>query len=245
MPKSGDAEKPRLNRKATKSTKNSPPTDPDASNASSNLREDRIPNPERKNRTEMALCRLLGNQRAELDSVPQITPILKRTVGGIGRVIETLRFSSDASAAKVLEIFDGVNKGERDRVPIEALCLKADVSTAEILGIVIMCAKNLSAQESALKAIVEHPKLVKATIDFGKELPGASKDREMIHQAIGFLPSAKGGSVSVNLFGGMAQLSKPNDGDDDDDAFELAFGSDPKEIEGWSEDRHKLLEAGK
>jgi hypothetical protein len=107
-----------------------------------------------------------------------------------------------------------------------------------------MAAKIVGAQESALTTIMEHPEVVRKTIQFAKELPGASADRKMIHDAVGFLPSAKhGGNVNVNLNGGNPQLS--DEEEDDDKTFDTAFPSVNQSLEAWGEKRRKLLEGGR
>lgn len=210
-----------------------------------------IPRPDQPPRSQLALERL-GISPDDLEKCPEISPTLDRALSaanmkkvGTGRVISFLRYSDDKQAMAVVQAYDEANKGDRDAVPIEALCLKAKANPITILGAAIFCARNISAQEAALTTIIEHPEVLKSTIQFAKELPGASKDREMIHQAIGFLPTSKGNSVNVNLFGGNAKFSDEKEEDDDDTAFSTAFENDNSELEQWGNQRRKLLEKGR
>lgn len=245
MPNSGSRGSNGKSRKAGKNTIPFPPTGQGDSNNSSKLLEKPIPNPDEKPRYEVALRRLRVKPE-DLESSPQITPVLRRTVGSVAKSISLLRFSEDPQAQKIVESYDQANKCDRDIVPIEAFCLRTNVNPAAILGLVIMSMRNLSAQESALTTMMEHPEVVRSTIQFAKEIPGASKDREMIHQAVGYLPTSKGSSIIVNLPGANPQFNQAADDEDDDDSsFRLAFESEQNEIEGWSNSRRRLLEAGK
>jgi hypothetical protein len=163
----------------------------------------------------------------------------KRT--SLHRTVSFLRFSPDPAAQAIVEVYDAMNTGDRDYVPIEALCIKAEVNPLTVFGAACAAARVVMGQESAMTTIVEHPEVVRRTIQFAKELPGASKDREMVHQAVGWLPTSKGVSMNVNLMGGNAQLTEG----DDDDSIDDAFPSIGKEIEGWSEDRRRALTDGK
>lgn len=106
-----------------------------------------------------------------------------------------------------------------------------------------MAAKIVGAQESALLTVIEHPNVVKQTIKFAKELPGAFADRKLIHEAVGFLPTSKGSNVSVNLLNQVNQTSGSDD--DEEDTFNTAFPSINQNLEAWGEKRRKLLEGGK
>ena len=202
-------------------------------------------------RREEALARLNVTE-AQIERAPEIKSILDSALkhgkrGTSNKAItDYLRFSDDRQAISLLKVYDEMNKGDRDDVPIEAICLRARVDIPAILGITIMCARNTSAQESALTTIIEHPDVVRSTIDFAKSLPGASKDREMIHQAVGYLPTSKGQTISFNLMNGNPQKEKAEDeSDDDNESFTIAFPSVNESLEKWSGSRNKLLDKGK
>jgi hypothetical protein len=124
------------------------------------------------------------------------------------------------------------------------VCLAAKVSPLEILGAILMAAKNLKAQESALKAILAHPDVIDATV-MTASLPGPAgfADRKMLHEAVGFLPTKQGSPISIN-FGMGGKKDEGGDRDDDDVAFEEAFPTISGELEGWS-DARRLLTEGK
>lgn len=208
----------------------------------------------------------------ELEAAPRITDILVRTFqsrgGRVPRIqtIEYLQASTSLEALAFLNVYREMNVTDRACVPLEAICIAAKVSPLAILGAVLMAAKNLKAQESALKAIIAHPDVIDATIDAATQgTPiliggqpvldkrgrpilsghGDVKAQTILHQAIGFLPTKQGSSIAINLLGG----GKSKDGDDEDSdadaAFDEAFGS-PGEIAGqleqWGTNRRALTD---
>jgi hypothetical protein len=179
----------------------------------------------------------------QLRKSPDISQILARSVGPRQRVIDSLRFSTDPAAVEFLDIYDDMPKGDRQNVPFEAICIKGQISPSAVLGAVMMAARLVGAQESAITAVIEHPEVLRKTIQYAKELPGAFADRRIIHEAVGFLPRPGGGSnVNVNLNSGNPQLAEE---DDDEKTFETAFPSVNQELEKWGEKRRKLLEGGR
>lgn len=201
----------------------------------------------------MGALKRLGVAQHDLDRFPNITNTLKRSVGGHEKIIEMLRFSGDPGAQALLQVYDDCPVGDRKYISIEAYCIKASVSPALILGAVVMSAKQLMGQESALLTIMEHPEVVRKTIQYAKELPGASADRKMVHDAVGYLPTAKGGGVGVNFYLGdrntpppAAPTSENEPEESADFAFSAAFPSIGKNLEKWGEmRRNKLIEANR
>jgi len=262
MPKCSASESRTKNRKAKPNTQSSPETVLEDFRLSSTKPNQKIPNLALKcwqKRADVALERM-GVTKKELKLSAQITPILDNALGGlqnndgvgrhrstVSKVIGFLRFSTDEAARQFLYVYDSLPKVDRERIPIEAICIKAKINPDEILGATLRAARNISAQESALMTIVEHPEVVRSTVQFSR-LAGGSKDREMLHQAVGYLPTPKGVSMSVNLLGGNPQLSRDNEGggsEDDEDSFESAFPSLNRNLESWGDRRRKLLESGK
>jgi hypothetical protein len=181
---------------------------------------------------------------ADLRKSPDITQILARSVGPRQRIIDALRFSSDEAAVEFLNIYDELPQCDQKTVPWEAICISGDIAPSAVLGAVMMAARLVGAQESAITAVIEHPEVLRKTIQYAKDLPGASADRKLLHEAVGFLPRPGGGGVSMNVnlnAAGNPQLSE----DDDEETFESAFPSVNQELEKWGEKRRKLLEGGR
>ena len=150
------------------------------------------------------------------------------------------------------------------QLSFEAMCVRAKVSPVELLGAVLMAAKSMKATESALKAILAHPEVVQATVDAATEgtpvLVGGKPVRDekgkvlrydhgdvaaqrIMHEAMGFLPTKKGGDLNLNFgFGKPPEERGESDAEAD---WEEAFPSLGDSIKEWSEQKHKLLEGGK
>ena len=250
--------KGRKSRKAPKSTTSSPSTEnPISPPSSPNLKK--APSKLALARSAAALRRL-GISKSDLAKVPPVSELLARAYGRPGKewgqiipgdprkAVEDLRFSPDPTAQRFIETWDAIPKGDRPSLSIEAVCLKADVSPQEFLGLVFLMRQSLSKAESSLVAVNAFPDVVRNMVTFAAT-PGGDADRKMLaqHPAIGFLPTPKGQSISVNLFGGEAKFHDDDEGDDDPEfaGFNDAFSGGNKELEQWSNDRNLLLGDGK
>lgn len=126
----------------------------------------------------------------------------------------------------------------------EALCVRSRVSPVELLGAILMSAKSMKSQESALKAILAHPAVVDATVKTAK-IKGmvGQADRKLLHEAVGFLPTKKGG-MEINIGFGRPAEERDEDSDADED-WDDAFPALGEQVSQWSGQKHKLLEGGK
>lgn len=181
----------------------------------------------------------IGIRQYELTA--KIGDIIHECIGGRTKAIDYLKFSSHPDARKLLEFCQKLSYATQESIPIEAMCLAAGVDTMTISGALIRSTVDVAKMKSALIAMQEHPNVVRSTA-FYAGLADNSKDREMMHKAVGFLPTPKGSSINVNVFD-PKQVSMDDDGDGP--TIDELFVSDPMEMEGWGEDRRKLLEAGK
>lgn len=221
----------------------------DASSAPSN-RPDAMQIPEPKGEgtpSEQNLQKFLDRHHIGIRawrSCPKITDVITRAIGSRQRAIETLKFSSDESAQRLLAFCERLAWGTRETIPLEALCLAAGVSITTIAGALVMAARDVSRMHSALITLREHPSVVEATAKFARKSAANSKDREMMHKMaiVGALPTPKGSNINLNFGAGQSQ---DEDGEDGAPSLEGVFGQDPMEIENWGEHRRKLLEAGK
>lgn len=184
----------------------------------------------------------------EIDRSPNISDMIQRLLGKTAKAIAALRFSSDPIVESLLDVYDKLPSGDRHLVPLEAICIKADVTAPAILGALMICIRQTKGQESAMKLMIAHPDIVQKTISYAKTA-GGDKDRKMLHEASGFLPTKQGGNINVNLLGGgqpqLTATRADEEESDEDESFRQAFPSISGKIEEWSEDRRKLLEAGK
>ena len=78
----------------------------------------------------------------------------------------------------------------RHFAPLEAIAIAAGVELAHLLGAFFLALRKHSAMAVSLIAISNHPDIVKAQVRYALK-PGGWRDREMLHLALGFLPSDK------------------------------------------------------
>lgn len=206
----------------------------------------RVPKPNDDSETKKALKRL-DIDFDELDALPSITETLMSCFNKTGddyfprkQVINFLAGSTAPAAVALLEEWRKIPKHDLSRVSIEAVCLKAEVSPLEILGAIMMAARTMKGQESALKAILAHPEVVGATIETAMLIgPAGDTSRRMLHEATTFLPMRNGQSIAINLGAPKKDGDEGGDGDDEQkfyDAFPTISGS----LEKWSERRRNL-----
>ncbi len=165
---------------------------------------------------------------------------------------------------KFMEAVRSVKEHDLPRLSFEALCVKSDVRPLELLGAILASAKGLKSMESALRAIVAHPDVVQATVDAASIGPpvlvngkpqydengkvirysfGDVAAQKIMHEAVGFLPTKKGG---VNINFGFGRPEEEREAETDaDEAWDEAFPDMGSQIQDWSTAKHKLLEGGK
>lgn len=228
-------------RKAAKSTTSSPSKNPVA------LKRSSVPK-NRQFHTPAVILRRLDIDPEEVRHAPPVTDVLVRCLGGSEKrppkqqVINFLSASNDEGAKAYLASCRSIPKSDLSRLTIEAICVHAQVNPLQVLGAVLASAKSMKAMESALKSILSHPDVVEATVQTAKLIgPAGTADRRLMHEAIGFLPTRKGGGVEINFFG------KPkDDGDDESDdeekAWDEAFPLVSANLEAWSGNRRALTD---
>lgn len=191
--------------------------------------------------------RRLGIEAEDFSRCPKITDSLQLAFKTIKAAIEIARFSDETTVIEFFEAYDAIPAGDRDYVPIEAVCLKAQITPSALLGSIFMATKALRGHESAMIAVNSFPDVVQSMVRFAKE-PGGERDRKMLAESavIGFLPTPKGVSMSVNLLGGgVPQLQNPEKvqtfESDPEEEFRELFPSISRDLEEWSADRKRLL----
>lgn len=132
----------------------------------------------------------------QVDSQPEISTILRRSVGGREKVFELLKSSSEVDAQKLVKIFVELGVHDSKYLPLEAYALAAGLTTRRMFELVAGEAFAQSAQESALVAAVAHPNVVRKTVKSALKDKGIN-DRRILHQHAGFLPMPKTQFVSM------------------------------------------------
>jgi hypothetical protein len=188
-----------------------------------------------ESRTLQALKRLKVKPEA-FQSLPQITPMLKKSLkGGLRTALEAMRFTTnDEVVADFLKVYDKIPIGDRDRLPWEAIMIKAKVNPIYLLGAIQMAVQTYSWNKSRFLAVSSHPEITKNRIKFAK-MAGGVKDREALDIVNGFLQSPRGATVNINQQVATFPGGKSKDGEDvvnsqsvyqGDDVEERLFGGD-------------------
>ena len=87
-----------------------------------------------------------------------------------------------------MKVYLSVPASYRRLLPVEAFCHAAGVSPWRILEAVTVVAVRQGAQASAVLAALVHPRVVEKTIERALQDDG-TKERMMLHKAVGFLPT--------------------------------------------------------
>lgn len=206
----------------------------------------------------------------DVAAAPKVTEILSRCFGRNSdrfprrEVFNYLSSSNAPCAIEFLKSMRQIAPADLPYLSLEAMCVRARVNPLELLGAILVSAKQLKATESALKAILAHPDVVEATVDAAKQgdpvlvngqtvldkagnivrYKGDVAAQRLLHEAVGFLPSKKGGGIAINF--GFGRPADDRDGDTDADSdWDDAFPDMGSEIQSLSEQKHKMLEAKK
>lgn len=179
------------------------------------------------------------------------------------RVLDFAAVSTQPCAIAFISKLRKLKKGDLEGLSFEAMCVYANVNPIEMLGAVMASAINMKAVESKLKAALAHPEVVEATVEAAKigpplmvngnvvldkdgnviRRPGDVAAQKIMHEAVGFLPSKKGGGIAIN-FGFGRPAEERGDGETDADAdWDDAFPPLGEAIQEWSASKHKMIEA--
>lgn len=156
-----------------------------------------------------------------------------------------MRYSRHPAILQFLDVWDDTPVADRKQIPFEAVALKAKVDIAELIGAYLLSFRTLQQQKSALIAMTHHPDVVEDTIEFAGRRDGIS-DRRMLHEAVGFLPTPRGLSITQNF----ANLANQPEAETEPEKVETATAPDIEDIfpmindreEKWQQSRQKLLE---
>lgn len=173
------------------------------SNPSSTSNLLKVPSEPELPRKSAALSRL-GVSKEQLDSAPEITPILKETRGGIKMALSALRFSSDPAVEKFLAKYDSIPDRDRKSLPLEAIALAADVDIRALLGEIMLAVREHSVSRVKMIAIASHPEVIKRRVEFA-QLPGGFRDRDALDTMLGALPRPNAATFIDKVFFGKPE----------------------------------------
>jgi hypothetical protein len=181
---------------------------------------------------------------SDLRSIPQFSPYFKQAGGGLTAVLKAIRLSnSDPTVKAFLETYDSLPVGDRKCIPWEAVAFKAGINVNQFIGATVTALVTASANASKIIAVTNHPKVMKATVQYA-QLPSGEKDRQMLHQMVGTLPSPKGPTfigkaMFVGSGGGKSMM------EDDEEGEESPVSASPAEVFTDDDDFEELFPSAK
>jgi len=151
-----------------------------------------------------------------------------------------MRFSEEDSIVRFLKVYDSLVSRDQNRVPLEAIALKAGVNINQLVGAIVFCFRSVSSQRDALKAMAEHSGVLDQTIRNAKR-PKGHLDRKVLHQAVGFLPTPQGQSFNFN-FPGKDRSEESDSPDASPPEINDIFPAITDKQQHWQSERQKLLQ---
>jgi hypothetical protein len=176
-----------------------------------------------------ALARL-GVTEEQVAQTAEITSFFKLPDGGIQQCIAAMRLQrGDEVLTRFLLKYDTLSMHDRRHLPIEAICIAAQVDPVHLLGSTTVALERVNVSVVKLLTVANHVKIVQARLKYGL-LPGGDKDRTAIDTAVGFLPSPRGPVfVGKAIFGsGQNAMNQQrlNGGDDEEDEVPMVAAKD-------------------
>jgi hypothetical protein len=90
--------------------------------------------------------------------------------------------------------------------------------------------------------MANHPAVVQTTIKQALK-PRGDRDRKMVHDAVGFLPTPKGSTINLNFPpSGAGRAEQQDEPDATPPEINELFPMITEKQQGWQENRHRLLQ---
>jgi hypothetical protein len=177
----------------------------------------------------------LGVTAKSMETVRRIMPSLREAGLNMARVIETLEGDDSADAQIFLAKWRSIKKNDRTYLSIEEICVAAGLTTRRLWEVI--AGARLEQSQDTVKLMVSdaQPRMVATTIRAATEhepildgngrlvgyTNGCVKAQELMYKAIGFLPTPKGSTTTINLNSQGTPAPLPLDeGDPDDEQLE-------------------------
>jgi hypothetical protein len=146
-----------------------------------------------ESRKQAALVRLKVTPE-QLAEASDITSVLKDIPRGRQLAFKSMRLSSNPVIKSFLARYDRIPQGDRNYLPIEAVCIAAEVEPSYLLGEILLAMREYV----KVVGIGSHLGVMKATIKRAMKDEGF-REKEMVHSMLGALPRG-GGSTFINKF---------------------------------------------
>ena len=122
---------------------------------------------------------------------------LFRRIGGRVAALHYLENSEEPEAQAIVRLQRRMPASWLRDIPLEAYAVWAKISPKKLFGLIAQEMMDESEKVVELLTRVRHPDVVQGSIDVALK-PGGVKDREMLHKAVGFLPTPKNSSTAIN-----------------------------------------------
>jgi hypothetical protein len=139
----------------------------------------------------------------QLAAAPRIEHLLK-PIGTRAAVFEYLSASEEPEVRAIFQLRQRLTEEQKNAVPIEAYALAVKISPKKLFGFIMQEVMDQSSKTVTMVAKLHHPAIIETTIKQAKKAAGV-KDREMMHKALGFLPTPKN---SVTVIHGDQNVNK-------------------------------------
>jgi hypothetical protein len=106
--------------------------------------------------------------------------------------------SEDPDARKVLAAYRSCARGLRARIPIEAFCCAAGVSSTRVLEQLIIQVVRQGANAATVITGLNQPRVVQKTVEMALRDDG-TQDRAMFHKASGWTPTPKSAQTNITV----------------------------------------------
>lgn len=153
----------------------------------------------KRNRQGEALERLglRPKDQSALEALPLVSENLSAAEGGLPQVIRALRAMDDDDAREFFKKYDILSPTDRARIRIEFIAYAAGVTPLRLQEMAVTALTQQGETVSSVIAATSHPKIVEKSVQMALQDKG-TKDREMMHQAMGFVPTPKGSLTVID-----------------------------------------------
>lgn len=122
-----------------------------------------------------------------------------RNSGGKETAINAARLliETDPRFKRLVYAYDSASEIDKKSIRLEDLCAAAEVTPDEFLGLTVPALWKRNTDMGRMLAAVSHPQIVETSIQMAKT-PFGIKDRAMIFEHTGFLPTKSGPQINID-----------------------------------------------
>jgi hypothetical protein len=122
---------------------------------------------------------------------------LAQVAGGMKGVIEALRGDDAPDSLRFVEKWDSITTHDQKRIPIEAVCLMAEITPRRLIELVSGALATQGDEDTKLIVASYKPRIVAKTAKLALTTLG-EKDREFFHKHTEFIPRPSAPSINVD-----------------------------------------------